>query len=69
MTTVSTINDNYEHFTFDYTKLTGAVKARSENSGYMYVLYFWTFGIFCFNNCLFLKLSTQNEALETFLQK
>ena len=32
----------------------------------MYVLNLWTFGIFCFNNSLFSKLSTQNEALETF---
>ena len=26
MTTVSTINDNYEHFTFDYTKYNGSCK-------------------------------------------
>ena len=34
MTTVSTINDNYEHL----PNITGAVKAGSDNSGYMYVL-------------------------------
>ena len=26
MTQVSTINDNYEHFTFDYTKYNGSCK-------------------------------------------